>query len=191
MTTIGNISPVPQRRIPCLQGGAAFSLSLGPGYFGSGPLALVSFPSRAFRPGYYELGCHGPARRTGGAGCQAVQRQRGDVLGPAAGVDEDLGRGADVRSGRDRQVLADLPHDLDGQVPAGLAVPGFVRGVGAVHGELVAQSFRGSARLRTPRAEARFPPVWRPLHQNVPAAPGADAGQRLHGGRAAARRLPA
>ena len=37
------------------------------------------------------------------------------------------------------QLGADLLHDLRGQVPAGLAVLGFFRGVVAVHGELVAQ----------------------------------------------------
>ncbi len=87
MTTIGNISPVPQRRIPCLQEGTAFSLSFGPGYFGSGPLALVSFPAGPFGPGITNSVVIDQHRRTVGAGCQAVQRQRGDVLGPAAGVD--------------------------------------------------------------------------------------------------------
>ena len=43
------------------------------------------------------------------------------------------------------QLLADLPHDLGRQVPAGLAVLGFVWRVVAVDGELVAQPFRGSA----------------------------------------------
>ena len=34
---------------------------------------------------------------TAGVGGQAVQRQRDDIVGPAAGVDEDLDRGADLR----------------------------------------------------------------------------------------------
>ncbi len=39
MTTLGVISGVFQRRIPCLR--EAFSLSFGPGYFGPIPLALL------------------------------------------------------------------------------------------------------------------------------------------------------
>ena len=70
---------------------------------------------------------------------QAVQRQREDFLGAAAGVDEDLDGGADLRGAQQVEVVAQLAHDPGGQVPARFGQVGFGGDVVAVDRELVAE----------------------------------------------------
>ena len=61
-----------------------------------------------------------------------------------------------MRCGQDGELAADLPHDLRGQVPPGLAVLGFFGHVIAVQGELIAQPGRraaGPGRAQLPRRD--------------------------------------
>ena len=80
---------------------------------------------------------------------QAVQRQAEDVLGPAPGVDPDLGGGPDLGGLKGVQVGAQDRHDLRRQVTAGFAAFGIGRDVGAFDGDITGQPGRDRpARVR-------------------------------------------
>ena len=77
---------------------------------------------------------------------QAVQRQGEDVLGPAPGVDADLGGDPDLDGFEGVEVGAQDGHDLRGQVAAGFAAFGIGGDVAAFDGEIAGQSRRGLSR---------------------------------------------
>ena len=76
---------------------------------------------------------------------QAVQRQAEDVLGPAPGVDPDLGGGPDLGRLKGVQVSAQDRHDLRRQVTARFAALRVGGDVGASDGDVTGQPGRGLA----------------------------------------------
>ncbi len=84
-------------------------------------------------------------RGAAGVAGQAVQRQAGDVLGAAAGVDRDLHGGADLGRLELVQAGAQRGHDLRGQVTSRLAALGQGRDVGSGEDDVAGQVGGGLA----------------------------------------------
>jgi len=90
-------------------------------------------------------------RGTAGVEGQAVQRQAGDVLRAAAGVDRDLHGGTDLGRLELVQAGAQRGHDLRGQVTSRLATLGQGRDVGSGEDDVAGQAGGGLARPGQPQ----------------------------------------